>query len=186
MPMRDSNPDIQKVALLWSRTLARVKDELRRLPQTERTWIEERLLSVGRLQEALHALFLRAQGPLRCAECLGACCDRGKNHLTLVTLLAYLLAGEEPPELRFDRPCPPLGETGCLLPPSRRPFNCVTFICEIVEKGLSQDERTQFYALERQLRTIYEEFDGHFSGSSLRGLLIRAERLGERPYLERI
>jgi hypothetical protein len=44
----------------------------------------------------------------------------------------------------------------------------------------------QFYTLERQLRSLYEEFDGRFSGSSLRGLLIRAERLGERPFLEKI
>ena len=166
--------------------MSRVRDELRHLPQTERAWIAERLLLVARLQEALHALFLRAQGPQLCAECFGACCDLGKNHLTLVNLLACLLAGEEPPELRFDRPCPSLGEAGCLLPPARRPFNCVTFLCESVEEGLSMDQRVQFYTLERQLRSLYEEFDGRFSGSSLRGLLIRAERLGERPFLEKI
>jgi hypothetical protein len=180
-----SQAEIQKTVLLWQRTLSRLKDEFRRLPDPERDWIGDRLVSISRLQEAFHELFLQAQGPRRCAECLGACCDRGKNHLTLVNLLGFLAAGEDPPELQFEKPCPLLGEAGCVLPPPRRPFNCVTFLCDAVEAGLSPEKKVQIYALERKLRILYEEFDRRYSGSSLRGLLIRAERLGDRPLLAR-
>jgi hypothetical protein len=180
-----SEGDIQKTVLLWHRTLSRLKEEFHRLPETERDWIGGRLASISLLQEALHELFLQAQGPRLCAECLGACCDGGKNHLTLVNLLGFLIEGEDPPELRFEQPCPLLGEAGCVLPLPRRPFNCVTFLCEAVEAGLSPEKKAQFYVLERQLRVLYEEFDRRYSGSSLRGLLIRAERLGDRPFLQR-
>lgn len=167
---------------LWRRLVAALYGELAALPAAERAWLVDRLAEVARLQEQLHAFFLQADGLRLCRDCRGDCCDRGKHHLTLVNLLGCLLDGAVP-EADFRRPCPFLGAGGCLLPPPRRPFNCVTFICDGVEEGLGSTGREAFYALERQLRALYLVFDRRYAGSSLRGILIRGARLGGRPLL---
>jgi hypothetical protein len=66
---------------------------------------------------------------------------------------------------------------------ARRPFNCVIFLCDEVLAGLDAAQRQRAVHLEAQLRSLYEAFDRRFAGSSLHGLLIRAERLGARPFL---
>lgn len=178
----DSNNDIGP---LWHRITGRVREELLRASPAEKDWMGRRLALIGDLQEQLHTLFLKADGPACCADCLGACCDRGKNHFTLVNLLSILHSGRTLPEPDFSAPCPFLAAKGCLLDISYRPFNCITFNCERVEGNLSPSEQQRFYALEKQLRGLYTEFDHRYAGSSLRGLFIRHERLGEEPFLGR-
>lgn len=176
----------EQLERLWRSALGAVAKELPRLAAAERAWMAEQLVQIGRCQQQLQDLFAGAGGAGVCQTCAGACCERGTHHLTLVNLLAYLLAGKQPPTPDFARTCPFLGDAGCLLPATHRPFNCVTFICEPVEEGLSPAGREVFWALERRLRALYEAFDGRYAGSSLRGLLIRAERLGGRAFLDRI
>ncbi|OHB27976.1 MAG: hypothetical protein A2X84_12075 [Desulfuromonadaceae bacterium GWC2_58_13] len=171
---------------LWLRILARVGKELLRLPDDERRWLVEHLRQIQQLQRRIHGFFELADGAGRCLACHGACCEKGRNHLTLVNLLGFLLAGEAPPEPDFAATCPFLNTAGCRLDVERRPFNCVTFNCEAVEDALDEASRVSFYQMERQLRQLYEAFDHRYAGSSLRGLLIRAERLGERSFLDRL
>ncbi len=171
---------------LWQRCMARVSDEIKQLPDNERHWLVEHLEQVQQLQRRIHGFFEQADGASRCLACNGACCEKGRHHLTLVNLLGFLLLGESPPEPDFAATCPFLTASGCSLDVERRPFNCVTFNCEAVEDALDEGSRTAFYQLERQLRQLYETFDQRYAGSSLRGLLIRAERLGERSFLERL
>ncbi len=171
---------------LWHRCVVRVREELRQLPDDERRWLSEHLRQVQQLQRRMHGFFEMADGASRCFACNGACCEKGRHHLTLVNLLGFLMAGEEPPEPDFTASCPFLTATGCCLDVERRPFNCVTFNCELVEDALDETSRASFYQLERQLRQLYQAFDCRYAGSSLRGLLIRAERLGERSFLGRI
>lgn len=168
---------------LWRRTVAAVTAELERLPARQRAWAAERLGHIAALQEELGALFVAADGPRHCRRCAGACCERGAHHFTLVNLLAFLLAGEQPPEPDFGLTCPFLGANGCRLPVARRPFNCVIFLCDEVLAGLDADQQQRAAQLEAQLRSWYEAFDKRFAGSSMRGLLIRAERLGTTPFL---
>jgi len=117
-----------------------------------------------------------------CRDCGGACCEKGKNHMTLVNFFACHYAGSVP-EPDFTLTCPFLSEKGCRISPPHRPFNCVTFICDRIEENLPTEKREEFYSHEKKLRTIYEEFDLRYAASSLRGILIRAARLGERPLL---
>jgi len=169
----------------WRQLLARLGEEFARLGLEERKWLHGSLAAVADGQRQLHSFFLRAGGAQLCSSCEGLCCGCGKNHLTLVNLLGYLAAGEVVPEPDFDRPCPFLGETGCLHDVGRRPFNCITFLCESVEERLDADERKEFYAVERRLRQLYAGFDRRYAGSSLRGIFIRAASLGGRPFLNR-
>ncbi len=169
----------------WARIIGRVRDEFLRAPAEEKDWITQKLIRIGVVQRELHALFLQAQGPSTCAGCLGACCDRGRNHFTLVNLLGFLHAGQPLPHPDFKAPCPFLGSAGCMIEAALRPFNCITFNCERVEDNLSPMDRQRFYALEKELRGLYGAFDARYAGSSLRGLFIRHERLGESAFLAR-
>jgi len=170
---------------LWRQTLARVRRELSQLPGTEKRWLQENLAHIQALQRQIHSYFQAADGDRLCAACSGACCEKGRHHLTLVNLLGFLLADEAPPQPDFTSTCPFLGPTGCRLDIGRRPFNCITFNCELVENALSKKQQDEFYRLEQRLRTCYELFDQRYAGSSLRGLLIRAERLGGGSFLAR-
>jgi hypothetical protein len=175
------NPEQNK--RLWRHCLASVEEEYRALDSLERAWIAERLQGIAALQVQLDELFVAGGGPQTCRRCLGACCDRGKNHFTLANLLAFVSAGQQPPNPDFQRPCPFLGDQGCLLEASRRPFNCVTFICDQVLQPLGDEGNRRFLRLEQELRALYLAFDERYAGSSLRGLLIRAERLAGGPFL---
>ncbi len=168
----------------WRRYVTAVAAEYARLAVDERGWIAAQLDRIAELQIELDALFCRGDGPAVCARCRGACCDCGKNHFTLVNLLAFVAAGEDPPQADFSLPCPFLGPAGCRLAAARRPFNCVTFICEPILDPLGDAGYDAFHELEGQLRHCYLNFDRRYAGSSLRGLLIRGERLAGQPFLE--
>lgn len=168
---------------LWRHCLAAVEREYRALDSPEQAWIVERLRRIAVLQQQLDELFETGGGPAACRRCLGACCDWGKNHFTLANLLAFLSAGQRSPVPDFRRTCPFLGDRGCLLEAARRPFNCVIFICEQVLDPLESEGSRRLQRLERELRSHYLAFDERYAGSSLRGLLIRAERLDGGPFL---
>lgn len=179
--------DPQTVAFrqqLWERSVAAVQEELRHLPAAELAWIDRQLALIEDLQQQLHALFLAAGGAEACRDCQGACCARGTYHLTLANLLGLLRKGLPLPEPDFSCTCPLLGPTGCQLEVARRPYNCVSFICDRLEERLSADRQQLFYRLEAQLRQTYLEFAERYRGGSLHGLLNIAERLTV-PFLQR-
>ncbi len=171
---------------LWRRSLQRIRNELVEMSTDERLWLKENLLQIQQLQRRIHRFFESVDGDRHCAVCHGACCEKGRHHLTLVNLLGFLIVEEEPPTPDFSATCPFLGAQGCRLDIGRRPFNCVTFNCDTIENALDEAGRTSFYQLEAELRRRYEHFDQRYAGSSLRGLLIRAESLGEGSFLQRV
>lgn len=170
--------------LLWRQLRIRLDEEISRLAPAETAWLKANLKQVAACQRQLHAFFLQAGGAQLCRDCAGNCCGYGKNHLTLVNLLGYLVAGEAVPDPDFARTCPFLGDTGCRHDVGRRPFNCVTFLCEAVEERLDSSSRESFYCHERQLRQLYAEFDRRYAGSGLCGIFIRAESLAGRSFLK--
>lgn len=168
---KDHRPD-------WPTLVQAIKREIAALGDVELAWLNERLAVIAATQQALDQLFCKAGGSTSCSGCDGACCGCGRHHLTLTNLLAYLLAGEEPPVPDFSRTCPFLGETGCRLPVPRRPYNCITFFCEILEDQLNPDECEQLRSLDRRLRNEYQRVAHRYPGASLRGLWIALEQVG--------
>ena len=168
----------------WSRIVNSLRREVAVLADDEKAWIAARLAAIALLQEELHDIVRTSGGELLCACCPEHCCGQGKNHPGLANLLFYLLAGEELPA-DFTAPCPQLGPSGCLFPPARRPFNCITFNCERVEERLTAAQRQRLVTLETALRALYESFASRYAGAGPQGLLIRAETLGDRPFLHR-
>ena len=163
----------------WPRLLQKLRDELGALGESDRQWLRHRLESIAAIQFDLDNLFQAAGGARACAECDGACCGCGRHHLTLANLLAYLLADEVPPAPDPSKTCPYLGESGCLLPVDRRPYNCITFFCEQLEANLSAADRQQLRLLDRQLRQEYQRLAERYPAASLRGLWIALERIGD-------
>jgi len=170
---------------LWEQLIEQIELEYQQLPAAEKSWIAEQLQRIEALQRQLNLLFVESQGHQACATCLGGCCALGHNHMTLANLLAYLQSGERPPGADFSRTCPFLADAGCLLPDSRRPYNCISFVCDRIEENLIQEELERFYDLERQLRALYQQFAERYAGAALTGLLIQAQRLGNRAYFRR-
>lgn len=166
----------------WQNITVAISKELSCLPESERQWIEQQITHIHQLQRQLHALFIQAQGLKHCQNCLGSCCERGNNHMTLVNVLSGLLA-RTLPAADFNQTCPFLTAQGCALRVESRPFNCVTFICDTIEECLSTEDLEEFYALERQLRDHYTAFDQRYIGSSLQGLLIRSQSMPGNQYL---
>lgn len=168
---------------LWRTIVKQVAAEYRLLPANEKDWIAQRLKEIARLQRELERLFAHADGAQACAHCSGECCAKGHNHMTLANLLAFLQQGKLPPAADFSRTCPFLAEEGCLLDVEVRPYNCISFVCDIIESSLTSEEIEQFYRQEKQLRALYLEFAEHYAGGGLTGLLLQSQRLGSKNLL---
>ena len=166
----------------WNALITRIAEEYRVLPASERQWIDPRLERIARLQQQLQDFFRHADGDRHCRICQGDCCAKGHNHMTLPNLLGYLSRGELPPPADFSGTCPFLGLRGCLLDVERRPYNCVTFICDTIENALSPQDIERFYSLDQQLRTIYLDFAARYRGAAMTGLLLQEQRLAGKPF----
>lgn len=162
----------------WLALLERIKRDVSVLAEADRTWLRERIAQIAVLQVELDELFRKAGGVDACADCDGSCCGCGRHHITLTNLLAYLLAGEEPPVPDLNCTCPYLGKQGCRLPVGRRPYNCITFFCETLETRLDPNECTQLRTLDRELRSEYQRIAKRYPAASLRGLWIAVEQVG--------
>ncbi len=168
----------------WKTLVSQLRRELNGIDEVERRWLQQRISLIQALQRDLHALFLQVGGSDICRICTGSCCGAGHNHMTLLNVAAALLA-QQLPQADFSRTCPFLTHTGCSLDVTLRPFNCITFICEQIEIHMSAEQVAEFYRMEKVLRAHYTEMDRRYAGSSLRGLLIGAQRLNGNPMLGR-
>ncbi|PLY00100.1 MAG: hypothetical protein C0622_09465 [Desulfuromonas sp.] len=171
-------------AQLWDGLMARALEAYRALAATEKEWIAGRLARIAQLQRELDTLFRAGNGLAACHNCGGDCCAKGHNHMTLANLLAFLQDGELPPVADFSLTCPFLGPQGCRLAVERRPYNCVTFICDEIEIALCPDQRRRFYSLDSELRQLYLEFSARYPAAAMTGLLIREQRSPGAPLLQ--
>ena len=171
---------------VWRQLVERVAAEYAVLDPVERDWVGCNCERIAELQRQLDELFRRGEGEGTCRTCGGDCCALGHNHMTLANLLLLLSRGSEVPSLDFAATCPLLGSAGCLLPAEVRPYNCISFLCDKIEDRLSASEVKRFYALEQELRSVYQAFAARYAGGGLSGLLLAAQRLQGRPFLRRI
>jgi hypothetical protein len=130
------------------------------------------------LKTALFQLTRDVDGEVVCEACNGGCCNSGRYHFTITDLFAYLADGKElfVPDFSSGR-CPYLGHAGCMMEPEYRPFNCITFNCECLEKLLPQAEVRQFYELENKLRACYASMENLFGNNFTYGLIANYERV---------
>ncbi len=176
-------PDSRQI--LWQDIIQKVQVEWQASGEKDRAWITVKIERLTDLQQQIHCLVSVADGEDVCRDCAGACCEHGLYHPTLVTVLAHFVLNRPLPIPDFQQSCPYLGVAGCNFLPDVRPYNCLTFICELIEDRLSAEQRQALLTLELELRGIYEEFDRRYAGSSLRGLMNRGLDKKHQHLLER-
>ncbi|MCM2358822.1 MAG: hypothetical protein NDI77_11785 [Geobacteraceae bacterium] len=167
----------------WDLAVAAVAGEFAALSPSRRALLAELTLAATACKKELNAVVTAVSAAEICAACGGGCCETGKYHVTVVDLLVYLVEGKELFTPRYDQGmCPYLGAQGCLMAPAYRPYNCVTFNCERVERLLMQAEKERLASLERELRSLYGRFEELCGNRFMGGLLMNCERdlIGER------
>jgi hypothetical protein len=158
----------------WHDGVRRVGDAFTLLAEQDLEKVRALCLLMMQQKLALQEIVARVDAASHCAGCGGACCVAGKYHFTPVDLLVYLVTGEPLFAPLFDNGlCPYLGGTACLIATAYRPFNCITFNCELIEDLLSADEVARFYRLERELRANYAAIRAVFPGNSMQGALLK-------------
>lgn len=154
------------------------------MPPMLRAELDAAARAVRHARRELHRLAEDRQSAAICASCGGKCCVRGKYHVTVADLLVFLAEGEPLIVPRFESGlCPYLGDRGCMIEPSLRPFTCITFNCELVEGGWEPERIEAFYGRERELRTLYEELQRSFApclGVARRVAVLECELFLER------
>jgi hypothetical protein len=157
----------------WQAGMTRVTEVYRALPEATLAKLQELSEVLKGLKCAMQELVARVDAAVHCAGCGGACCVAGKYHFTRADLLVYLACGAELFEPLFGNGlCPYLGQQGCLIPAAYRPFNCITFNCELIEDRLSEEEIASFYRMERELKGCYAEIRSLFPEDTMYGALL--------------
>lgn len=161
----------------WVKGVAAVRNEYAALSRGLRVRLAEFTAAVKLRKKMLQAIVDKVCAGEICAGCRGECCARGKYHFTVVDLLAYLADDRQLFTPCFEEGiCPYLGEYGCRMSPEYRPYNCITFNCEQIEVLLSPQELARFYAVERELRGLYESLERTLDNRFLAGLLNNSEK----------
>jgi hypothetical protein len=161
----------------WRQAVVAVTSEYAALVPSLRERLRLLCESIITAKRCVHAVTEAVSPAAICAACGGACCASGKYHFTVVDLLVFLDGGHPLFEPQFGRGlCPYLGERSCLMEPGYRPFNCLTFNCELVEALLAPSAVERFYAGERELRRLYAGVEELFGNRFMHGLLMNYER----------
>ncbi|WP_224984546.1 hypothetical protein [Geomonas agri] len=158
---------------VWQEAVSRVTAAFQQLPVPVRRDLEALATAMVAHKQAMQRLVSQADAASHCAACGGACCAKGKYHFSAVDLLVYLATAKPLFAPRFDNGlCPFLGEPECLIPAGYRPFNCITFNCDLIEDQLPRDEVARFYQMEQELSARYTEIRALFPAGSMAGSLL--------------
>jgi len=161
----------------WRLTVPAATSEYADLPIEVKAPAQELLRQVMACKVELTAIFELLDGADICRLCRGECCKVGSFHFTAIDLLAYLTTGRELFTPHFGGgSCPFLGDTGCMMEPEYRPYNCVTFVCDRIDIGMDSIRRNSFAHLTDRLLGLYREMEALFGNRFMYGLLSNGER----------
>ena len=162
---------------LWSEAVGRVQREYLALYTPVKKTLYELSSEIMVLKDEHQKLVARYSPDGLCERCNGICCRYGKHHFTAVELIVYLVSERELFTPSFENPvCPYIGDTGCLMAPELRPFNCIIFICEDLDNRLDESSRAELSAIEKKLRQLYLRIDQLLGNRFGNGLLISYQR----------
>ncbi len=161
----------------WDKAISAVNREFASLPEPFLSKLKNSVETIRKYKRSVFALTETINAGEICKACRGECCRKGKYHFTVTDLLVYLVEGKElfVPCFTNGR-CPYSGDAGCLMEVEYRPFNCITFHCEELEKLLPKHAVEEFYGLEGKLRCQYGELEKLFDNRFAYGLLANYER----------
>ena len=177
MPQEQKLQQIESDTVLWDRGVAQLGAEFSTLPAAGRAELIPLLAAMGRLKEEIVLLSDGADGSAVCSLCNGACCRVGKYHPTFLDLLACVEVAAFPVKPDFTSTvCPFLGDSGCRFVPSRRPFTCVIFVCELIAERLPGGELARLARMEEELRHLRRRTAARFGGRLTESVFLEMER----------
>ncbi len=148
---------------IWRRGISQIVQAFEALTLEQKALLKSGIARLMFLKAALHSIVEKSNGEAACAACGGKCCVCGKYHFSAIDLIAYQATGKELFTPVFDGGmCPFLNSGSCLMSPEYRPFNCITFACEVLDGNFSFEENEKFYMLEQELRDCYAELQRLF------------------------
>jgi len=147
----------------WDSGVATLRREYKGLSPLRRDRADKLAAAIKACKEKIHLITEKLGAADICACCGGECCKKGKNHFRSIDLIIYLYDGKKLFDPIFESEiCPYMVDDRCLMGPEFRPYNCITFICEKIESLLGEKEKDRFYAMEKELRSLYREMEGIF------------------------
>lgn len=154
---------------LWRQGVVQITRTVENLPAMVVAQAKSAIRELLDLKSAMHAVVEKSAGASICAACGGKCCRCGKYHLSAVDLVAYLMTGKDVFTPNFSgNGCLFLNLDSCLMSPEYRPFNCITFVCELLEDNFTGQDKDSFYSMERELRLLYQELQQIFPDQRMR------------------
>jgi hypothetical protein len=161
----------------WDGAVAAVKREFATLPGPLMAKLKISIETIKKYKRSVFALTEEVNAGQICAVCRGDCCRKGKYHFTVIDLLVYLVEDKQlfVPCFTNGR-CPYSGVAGCLMEVEYRPFNCITFQCEQLERLMLPADIEKFYVLERALRSENADLERTFENRFSSGLFANYER----------
>jgi hypothetical protein len=158
----------------WREGVGRVTAAFEALDPKQKGDLSALITRLMEQKRTMQALVEQVEAAVHCADCKGECCVAGKYHFTGVDLLAYLVT-QAPlfAPLFGNGLCCYLAQERCLMPAPYRPFNCITFNCERIERLLPEPEVERFYQLERELRESYARIRALFPDSAMGHALLQ-------------
>lgn len=163
----------------WQEAIAFVQEELKIIQDSQRLYFRELSHEIIALKEQLQSLGDAAGSGTLCVSCAGQCCAAGKYHFTAVDLLVHL-STDEPlfvPDFTRAPLCPYSSGSGCFMAAGYRPYNCITFMCELIEEELGLAEKHLFYSLCDELKKRYALIEELCGRRFMGGLLQNFDRM---------
>ncbi len=161
----------------WRLSVSAATGEYAELSILARGQTQELLRQVMACKAELTAIFELLNGKDICSTCRGECCRVGRFHFTVIDLLAYLTTDRELFSPRFGGGgCPFLADTGCMMEPEYRPYNCVTFVCDRIDIAMDSIMRSRYSGLSDRLLRLYGDIELLFGNRFMYGLLSNGER----------
>ncbi len=138
---------------LWDKGLRSIEKLLADIPESTREQFAELLAAYRLEKEALAAIVTQVDADTICRECAGKCCLNGKYRISILDLLALCAADTRlSPDFGHKPLCPYGSAGGCSLEPGFRPADCILFICDTLDRQLSDIERSVLGVREKSLR----------------------------------
>ena len=133
-----------------------------------------------REKESLAALVTSVDSETICRDCGGQCCLNGKYRVNVFDVMA-LIASEQQITADFEqKPLCPYGTCqGCRMEAGFRPVGCVLFICDTLDRRLSEAEKSCINAREIAIRECMQKASLLMGESLDIPLLLWSEKLNE-------
>ena len=138
---------------LWKLGAVRLKTLLSELSSEAVSALQRQLARYLEAKVAYAAVAAEVNAACLCQECGGECCMNGKYRLNVLDAAALIVADVSVPAAFKQKPLCPYGtESGCSMESALRPADCVLFVCDAIDRKLSEQDRIKLAELERVVR----------------------------------